>query len=111
MTVDELERQQRVLAGHAVVACKRCDLGLIAWAKANRVYTNIDRRSPWGNPFVIGVDGTRIAVCDLYAAYLESRPDQLAKLGTLRGRVLGCWCYPERCHGNELITALAERKG
>jgi len=20
----------------------------------------------------------------------------------IKGKVLGCWCYPERCHGNYL---------
>ena len=24
------------------------------------------------------------------------------ELHTLKGKVLGCWCYPKRCHGNHL---------
>jgi hypothetical protein len=108
VTEDELERQRRVLDGHPVVANKRRDLGLIAWAKSQDMYTDIDRTSPWGNRFRMGRDGTREEVCDWYAAYLSTRDDLLAKLGTLRGLVLGCWCYPERCHGDELIRLLSE---
>ena len=26
----------------------------------------IDRQTKWGNPFIIGVDGTRDEVCDKY---------------------------------------------
>lgn len=96
MTSDELRRQLRVERGYSVVACKRRDIRLIAWAKENGLYVNIDRRSPWGNPFVLGVDGIRDEVCDLYAQYLQGQPDLLARLGELRGKVLGCWCYPER---------------
>ena len=65
MTTDELARQLQVEQGYSVVACKRRDLGLIAWAKVHRMYVNIDRRSPWGNPFVLGVDGDRDTVCDM----------------------------------------------
>ena len=51
-------------------------------------------RSKWHNPFRIGADGTREEVLDKYREYLLGRPDLLALLGELRGRVLGCWCAP-----------------
>jgi hypothetical protein len=26
----------------------------------------------------------------------------MGELGQLKGKVLGCWCVPERCHGHAL---------
>ena len=64
---------------------------------------SIARPSKWGNPFKIGQDGTRDEVIDLYRQYLLGRPDLLAAIPTeLKGKVLGCWCKPERCHGDVL---------
>ena len=111
MTEDELKRKAMVEQGHTVIANKRDDGAFIRWASQKELYTYIGRPSIWGNRFKVDEDGTRDECCDWYRKYLLDNDDLLAKLGTLRGRVLGCWCYPERCHGNELITALAERKG
>jgi hypothetical protein len=62
----------------------------------------IGRPGPLGNPFEIGRDGTRRQVIAAYGRYLASRPDLLAMLPALRGRVLGCWCAPRSCHGHVL---------
>jgi hypothetical protein len=75
-----------------VVHCKR---------KPFDVY--IGRPSKWGNPFVIGKDGTRDEVIEKYEAWLRTQPDLLAALPELRGKVLGCWCAPHACHGDVLV--------
>lgn len=62
----------------------------------------IDRRSKWGNPFVIGRDGTRDEVCDKYEAWFETS-GLAAFLHEIRGRDLVCWCAPARCHGCFLL--------
>lgn len=71
----------------------------------------IDRSSPWGNPFFIGIDGSRAEVCRLFDAYarwrLKVQPDWLEPL---RGKDLICWCAPEQCHG-ETILRLLDKKG
>lgn len=67
----------------------------------------IGRGSKWGNPFKIGRDGDRAQVIEKYRAHLASRPDLLAALPELRGKVLGCWCAPLPCHGNVLIEQLS----
>ncbi|MFF4875061.1 DUF4326 domain-containing protein [Micromonospora sp. NPDC000668] len=54
-----------------------------------------------------GPDGTRNEILDKYRAYLLGRPDLLALRPGLRGRRLGCWCVPERCHA-EVIAELAD---
>lgn len=44
----------------------------------------IGRGSPWGNPFIIGKDGTRDEVIAKYEAYLDSNPKLLSRIGELR---------------------------
>ncbi len=63
--------------------------------------------SPLANPFRPGPDGTRDEVVAKYREYLLGRPDLLALLPELRGRRLGCWCVPERCHA-EVIAEFAD---
>ncbi|MGW1889979.1 DUF4326 domain-containing protein [Streptomyces sp. NPDC002004] len=63
--------------------------------------------SPLASPFRPGRDGTREEVVEKYRAHLLGRPDLLALLPALRGRRLGCWCVPERCHA-EVIADLAD---
>jgi hypothetical protein len=67
-------------------------------------------QSKWANPYKIGPDGDRGTVIAKYEAYLLSRPDLLADLPELAGKVLGCWCAPCACHG-DLLLRLAERGG
>jgi len=70
----------------------------------------IGRPSKWGNPFVIGKDGTRDEVITKYEGWLRTQPALLAALPELRGKVLGCWCFPQACHGDVLVR-LAEQGG
>lgn len=70
----------------------------------------IGRGGPWGNPFRIGVHGDRAEVIEKFRAHLLYRlstESALAvKLQQLRGKVLGCWCKPETCHGDVLVEVL-----
>jgi hypothetical protein len=67
----------------------------------DRVY--VGRPSKWGNPFVIGRDGTREEVVAKYRAWIVRQPALVAALHELRGKNLVCWCAPERCHAEVLI--------
>lgn len=69
----------------------------------------IGRPSIWGNPFIIGRDGTREEVVEKYENYARSDPKIMASLDKLEGRVLGCFCKPEACHGDVLVKLLEER--
>ncbi len=69
-------------------------------------------RWPWldlGNPFVIGKDGSRDAVIAKYERWIRGQPGLLAELPTLKGATLGCYCVPQRCHGEVLLALLKER--
>jgi len=63
----------------------------------------LGKPSKWGNPFVLGQDGTRDEVCDQYEEWLRARPELMASLHELRGRDLVCFCAPYRCHGDLLL--------
>lgn len=67
----------------------------------------VDRTSFWGNPFHIGVDGTRREVIAKYRAMVLSLPDMVARLPELRGKTLGCWCKPKPCHA-DVLAELAD---
>jgi len=101
-TPSEIERRDQCERGLAVVANMRRDHHLIAWARGTGRLVRIDRKSEWGNPFIIGPDGDRDAVCDRYADRLPHRAQMMQRIPTLTGKVLLCWCHPARCHGHTL---------
>jgi hypothetical protein len=80
------------MAHELVVHCKRA---------AHDVY--IGRPSKWGNPFVIGRDGSREEVIAKYDAWLLEQPELVTALPQLAGKTLGCWCAPQACHGDVLV--------
>jgi hypothetical protein len=65
----------------------------------------IGRPSIWGNPFEIGKDGTRADVIKKYHEYLLCNNELMKLLPTLRGKTLGCWCFPQACHGDIIAKA------
>ena len=59
--------------------------------------------SPFANPFVIGRDGDAEDCVEMYRIWLYLQPELMWKARrVLRGKVLGCWCKPEACHGDVL---------
>jgi hypothetical protein len=77
--------------------------GRVVHCKQKPFDVYIGRPSKWGNPFVIGKDGTRDDVIKKYESWLRSQPALLAALPELQGRVLACWCAPQACHGDVLV--------
>lgn len=64
----------------------------------------IGRPSPYGNPFVIGPDGSREEVVEKFQKYLVNTPELLGMVRLeLRGKDLVCFCAPELCHGDVLL--------
>lgn len=84
-----------------VVHCKRAPFD---------VY--IGRPGPWGNPFSHLPKSaakfrcsSREEAIDRYASWLFDQPELVAKVKReLRGKVLGCWCHPNDCHGHVLAA-------
>ena len=69
----------------------------------------IGRGSRWGNPFVIGVHGNRAEVISQYDKWIRTQPGLIAALPELKGKILGCYCSPLRCHGEILISLMKEQ--
>lgn len=63
----------------------------------------VGRPTKWGNPFVIGRDGSRSEVIAKYERWLDSQPALVAALPELKGKRLGCWCAPAACHADVLV--------
>lgn len=70
----------------------------------------VGRPSRWGNPFQIGRDGSRSEVIHKFEVWVRQQPNLMASLYELRGKTLGCWCAPERCHG-DVLARLADEVG
>jgi hypothetical protein len=108
---DERDRQSQVNAGVSVTANQSNDKNLILWAEQTGKAVRIDRSSKYGNPFILGQDGNRDDVCDKFEKhYLPHKPSILGDAQKLKGRVLVCHCYPERCHG-DCLCDLANNGG
>lgn len=67
--------------------------------------------SKWANPYVLKKEEARGSTLERYEAYVRSRPDLMAALPELEGKVLGCYCKPKPCHGDILIKLLNEVVG
>jgi hypothetical protein len=101
--IDQLERIAKLEAGQTVVLNMNQDHHLLKFATDNGLYVRCDRFSEWGNPFIMGGDGDRDQVCNNYENnYLPYKPSLYRKIASLKGKALGCHCYPERCHCDTL---------
>jgi hypothetical protein len=76
------------------------------WGKPGDIL--IDRRTKWGNPFVMQNESQRNEVCDKYEIWLNDKLKQkIFNLEDLRSaKRLGCHCAPLRCHGDYLKILL-----
>lgn len=78
----------------------------LATPKAERVY--VGRPSRWGNPFRVTAAQPREVAIRRFRERLRERPDLVERARReLRGKVLGCFCAPEPCHG-DVLAAVAD---
>lgn len=115
----ELERQKKAVekAELAALAVKRARIlngvrmttpVVVNKRRACGEHVDITRASEWGNPFVIGPDGSREQVVSKYRTYLKNNAALMGKLHTLEGKRLGCICHPLPCHGDVLVEVFEE---
>jgi hypothetical protein len=114
---EELRLRSLLEEGMTVVVNLHSHETLIQWATERDKFVRIDRKTAWGNPFLMGdnadpKDGNRADVIAAYRDhYLPNKPSLRARLDELRGKALGCWCAPEPCHGDVLLEALEASHG
>ena len=76
-------------------------------APANAVY--IGRGSQWGNPYVIGVHGTRAEVLQQFEQLVVNSAPLIDTIKReLKGKRLLCFCSPLACHGDLLLRIANE---
>ena len=96
------------------------------WCEANNNHVYIGRRSIvwidgvkypprnsiWSNPFKVGEDqnGDIDTVLECYRRHMirliEDGKITIEQLLSLKGKILGCWCKPDKCHGDVLIELI-----
>jgi len=97
MEVVKLRRRGgQIVQGADIYIGRRCTLG--GW--------NLPA-SKWANPFSVREHGREKSLL-LYEDYLRRSPDLLRALPELEGKILGCWCKPDSCHGDILIKLYSE---
>jgi len=109
-TESEKQRRAKAEKGETVTCNIYKDIALVDWAKEEGLFVRIDRATDWGNPFEIPGDGTRQEVCESYKIYFSLKKSLHGKISNLNGKVLGCHCYPEQCHG-DYLKEVAENEG
>jgi Domain of unknown function (DUF4326) len=87
---------------------------LVVNIRKSRCDVFVGRPSIWGNPYS-HLDGTsakymvasRDEAIQKYEEYIMNNPKMIAKIKReLRGKVLGCFCAPRRCHA-EILARIA----
>jgi hypothetical protein len=66
----------------------------------------------FGNPYVVGKDGSREEVLRKYRIYFYERlkldPTFKTSIEELRGKILACWCKPLECHGDTIVEYIEQ---
>ena len=93
---------ERIDKGETVVLNMNTNFHAMKHAQDKGVFVRIDRFSNYGNPFILGQDGDRDEVCDKYAIYFDLKTSLHNSVKDLKGKALGCHCFPKRCHGDHL---------
>lgn len=79
--------------------------------ETNKFYVYIGRAGKgqdgyFGNPFIVGKDGTREEVFAKYVDWLAEKtqtdPIFTERLLALKGKILVCFCSPRLCHGDAI---------
>lgn len=94
-----------------VLNIKALGQGATTW-NLPREFRYVGRSTPFGNPYRIGRDGTRVSVVVQYVRWLSNRPDVVDRVRReLGGYDLVCHCMPDLCHGEVLeIVANADER-
>lgn len=102
-TKEETELMNKTVSRETVVINMHKHLKVLSYAERNGIYVRIDRFTEWGNPFMMDADGTREEVCNWFAEnYFPFKKSLHKKIKSLKGKVLGCHCFPNKCHGETL---------
>lgn len=95
-TVVKLKRsKEKIIQNCDIYIGRRCNRG--GW--------NLSQ-SKWANPFTIKNCGSIEIAIEKYRNYILQNKKLLESLPELKGKILGCWCKPNKCHGDVLIELI-----
>jgi hypothetical protein len=66
--------------------------------------------SKWANPYKKDGYLSKGERLSKYEQHIRSNKILVNSLRELDGKILGCWCWPEKCHGDVLIKLINEAK-
>ena len=82
----------------------------VVHCKKDKYDVYIGRPSIWGNPFshkagTLAKYQTKTIEESVqkFEEYLLASPMLMKRLIELKGKILGCWCKPNSCHGDILV--------
>jgi hypothetical protein len=81
---------------------------LVVHCKRESYDVYVGRPSKWGNPIPLLREEDRETVLEKYKQYLLNNDELLLSLHELKGKRLGCWCAPKKCHA-DVLAELAEK--
>lgn len=89
--------------------------GKVVHFKKEHADVYIGRPTKWGNPFshregtlAKYKTETREEAVEAYRTWIKTQPELMAALPELKGKILGCWCSPQACHGDVLLELANE---
>ena len=89
----------KIVQGCDVYIGRSCNQG--GWSLPN---------SKWNNPYSVKTFGRQECLL-MYENYVRNNSALVSSLHELSGKVLGCWCKPENCHGDVLVKLFNEYFG
>ena len=69
--------------------------------------------SIWANPYKISLQNNRDQVLKMYEIYIKNKitnENLHQELLKLKNKNLGCWCKPDKCHGDILLEIIESYK-
>lgn len=75
----------------------------------------VNRSTEWGNPFTHVKDKktkakfivkTRKEAIEKYREWIINQPELMNRLHELKGKKLGCTCFPKSCHADVLVELI-----
>ena len=70
------------------------------------VYVKGTLASKWKNPFPVKKYGLEKSL-ELYEEHIR-KSGLVNEVCELKGKTLGCWCKPQKCHGDILVKLIKE---
>ena len=64
--------------------------------------------SKWANPYKGDKQGREKRI-QKYEEHLRNTPELIDNIMELDGKIIGCWCHPEPCHGDVIVKILREK--